>query len=123
MFDPNQARLLQAMGYTLLQRRSPAEAGDGAGAAPASPATTTAANAGDAGAAPALWNAVLAAAGLDATRAEACGLRRVANGIAFGHHDDELWIDLQALRGDARAKRALWRTLRALRRSERERTR
>jgi hypothetical protein len=137
MFDSTQVQLLQAMGYELWQRRGmaapapavppavpPAEVPDAP--APATPTAVAAPAATDAPAAGAaaprgLWAAVLAAAGLDAAAAERAGLRRAATGVAIAFRDDELWIDPQALRGDARTKRALWKTLRALRRAERGR--
>jgi hypothetical protein len=141
MFDPTQVQLLQAMGYELWQRRdaaappratSPAPAvAASAAAAPVSaaapvetvpdrsPAVPAPVVAGAAAPPPrSLWSAVLAAAGLDEMAAERTGVRQATTGVAVAFRDDELWIDAQALRCDPRAKRTLWKTLRALRRAE-----
>lgn len=133
MFDPMQLRLLQAMGYQLWQQApAGAVAPSPAGAAPAASPPAQAASVRPAAAAPArpeaegrvatpadrLWNAVLAAAALSPERAEHNRVRRAASGVPFEYLADELWIDPQALARQPRAKRTLWKTLRALRRAE-----
>jgi hypothetical protein len=128
MFDSTQVHLLQAMGYELWQCRGvPADVASpvlaehrepAAAAAPVDAPAMAAASPAAASPPPGLWGAVLAAAGLDAAGAERAGVRRASTGVAIAFRDDELWIDPQALRGDPRAKRALWKTLRALRRAE-----
>lgn len=143
MFDPVQQRLLEAMGYQLWQQAAPGSgASSPAGVAPVPPATvspgtiaaapmptSTATAAAGAPVVPAVtgraatpadrvWCAVLAAAALSAERAEHNRLRRASSGVPFEYLADELWIDPQALARDPRAKRTLWKTLRALRRAE-----
>jgi hypothetical protein len=126
MFDPTQVRLLQAMGYPLWQRVQPGVATRGIAAptvepAPlASPPMTSAASQTTCPA-DRLWAALLAAAGLSPQRAEQQRMRRASSGISFEYLADELWIDPQAMLGNPGAKRALWKTLRALRRAERGR--
>jgi hypothetical protein len=136
MFDSTHVQLLQAMGYELWQRRGvptavapPVVLADDRQPVVAPPATvgappaTTAAPHCAASPLPGLWGAVLAAAGLDAAGAERAAVRCASTGVAIDYRDDELWIDPRALRGDARAKRTLWKTLRSLRRAEFERRR
>ena len=126
MFDATRARMLEAMGYQLLVRagRVPVRSPD---ASAASTASTSASAEAPPAAAPLpasvvsdnrLWNAVLAAAALDPSRAEANGLRLSVSGVAVEYVRDELWIDPVALRRDRRAKAKLWKTLRTLRRRE-----
>jgi hypothetical protein len=126
MFEQTQIRLLEAMGYRLLQRPSAVEPG-------AVPATTgsaasesmPAAESPTAVPAPAvqspadrLWAALLAAAALTPERADANGLRRASSGVAFEYIADELWVDPEALRRNPQGKRGLWKALRGLRRLE-----
>jgi hypothetical protein len=143
MFDSTQVHLLQAMGFELWQRRDtvsatpaatldssppssspvpppPSPAGmQAAPPLPRAPDAPVAAIAPDAARAPGgLWGAVLAAAGLDEAGADRARVRQACTGVAVAFRGDELWIDPQGLRGDARAKRMLWKTLRALRRAE-----
>lgn len=146
MFDARQARLLEAMGYRLLQRvgsstvdgsAAPPVAGSGPRALPIDamppasplasttvgpPPTASTSDRATAGPGDRLWTALLQAAGLDPAGADAAGLRRAASGVAVEYLRDELWVDPLALRQRPREKRGLWKTLRALRRAELART-
>lgn len=109
-------RLLHAMGYSLLQRRTHAAAGERA----ERPAATALPRAGTeaAAAAPAspLWPALLKAAAASLEQAERLGWECTEQGPPFAFAGATLRINLSALRGDPGAKRALWKTLRPLRR-------
>jgi hypothetical protein len=128
MFTATQARVLEEMGYQVLVRPLPAAATEPSSIAsplPPAPASSprqtpirAAAVAVPSGPGQVLWDALLTAAALTPARAEANGLRRASSGVAVKYLRDELWIDPVALRRDARGKRGLWKTLRALRRAE-----
>ena len=116
MFEREPARLLEAMGYTLLQRVTVAAP---AAAAPAAPVQVEQAPKPSVPRNPdRLWQAVLAAASLDDARAAECLLYCASDGQPFAFNGAELHIDPAALRRAPSAKRALWKTLRALRRRE-----
>lgn len=115
MFEREPARLLEAMGYTLLQRVAVAPP---AGAAPAQVEQAPAPKPAVPRNPDKLWQAVLAAASLDDARAAECLLYCASDGQPFAFNGAELHIDPAALRRAPNAKRALWKTLRALRRRE-----
>ena len=110
-FSPEQRRLLQGMGYAVLQH-----ARDAAPAAARSPVPANrVAEPQPASAEPAshpLWTQILRALGGPAERA---GLFEVDSGPALQFDGPRLGINLMALRGDPAAKRRLWQTLRDLR--------
>ena len=110
-FSLEQRRLLQGMGYTLLQRvgaSAPAETNAMAGASRAAEPEPTRATP----AAHPLWTQILRALGGPAERA---GLFEVESGPALQFDGPRLGINLMALREDPAAKRRLWQTLRDLR--------
>lgn len=63
-----------------------------------------------------LLDALMAAAGAADSSPESLGWRLRDDGEAFAFEGADLWLNLSALRRTPSAKRALWRTLRALRR-------
>ena len=89
LWSAEQQRLLQAMGYVLYTQTS---------ASPTIPVPQVVANA------------------VEASTTEFSRLLRSLQLAAMGRDVSPLIADVAALRGDARAKRALWPKLRALRR-------
>lgn len=121
-FSAQQRRLLEAMGYVLLQRLAPPlpAAEVAAGAQAPAPSERPVPHAGDstpiapldaARDAP-LWSHILRALGGPPERA---GLFLVEQGPALQFDGPRLGLNLAALRQDPEAKRRLWRTLRELR--------
>lgn len=109
-------RWLRAMGYTPWVLRGRADAA----AHRPKDAEVTGAEAADppqSGAGPhPLLDALLAAAGATGSNPESLGWRLRDEGEAFAFEGADLWLNLAALSRTPSAKRALWRTLRALRR-------
>lgn len=68
----------------------------------------------------ALWTALLRACDATPADAEALGWKQACTEQAFAFVGAELHFNLSLLRRQPAAKRALWRTLRALRRQRRE---
>jgi hypothetical protein len=119
-FSALQRRLLEGMGYELLQRVAAPTSASGAGAAAALPIDQPAPSSGEANPTNArakasdspLWSHILRALGGPPERA---GLFLVDEGPALQFDGPRLGLNLDALRRDAEAKRRLWRTLRELR--------
>ena len=63
-----------------------------------------------------LWQALLRAVHASLNQVEALGWEAVLDGPPYRYDGPRLYLNLIALRGNAPAKRALWKTLRALRR-------
>lgn len=63
-----------------------------------------------------LWQALLRAVHASLDQVEALGWEAVLDGPPYRYDGPRLYLNLIALRGNAQAKRALWKTLRALRR-------
>lgn len=134
---PLRARWLREMGYRPLALRRTTVEGDvhaeveAARTAPveapasteSAPADVVAASRNDAAAVdagPALWIALLHACDAEPAEAEALGWKQSCTDQAFAFVGAELHFNLSLLRRQPAAKRALWRTLRALRRQRRE---
>ena len=112
--------LLQAMGYSLLQRRTQGAMVEvtATPSRPAQPATAPMPRNAAAPPAAALWGALLKAAGTSAEHVARLGWECTEHGPPFAFVGAQLRLNLAALRGDPPAKRALWKTLRPLRRQQ-----
>lgn len=110
-FSAEQRRLLQGMGYALLQRTGAPASAEAKPAIAANQTTEPAQTFSPAAAHP-LWAQILRALGGPAERA---GLFELESGPALQFDGPRLGINLRALRDDADAKRRLWQTLRDLR--------
>jgi hypothetical protein len=134
---PQRARWLREMGYRPMALRRTTAHGDAhaeidaARAAPASTPTVTQPVPSDArgaeahadptaAAGTALWTALLHACDAEPADAEVLGWKQSCIDQAFAFVGAELHFNLSLLRRQPAAKRALWRTLRALRRQRRE---
>lgn len=134
---PQRADWLRAMGYQPLALRRSTVVGDVGvevetprglpGETPsveeparAGPATTQPNRVSTADAGTALWTALLRACDAEPAEAEALGWKQSCIDQAFAFVGAELHFNLSLLRRQPAAKRALWRTLRALRRQRRE---
>lgn len=117
--DAHRQLLLREMGYTLWRQRDRSALGNAPATAGALAAATALADRPSAPlphATDPLWRALLlACAAVDAS-ADSLGWEARTHGPAIEFDGPTLRLNLQALRADGAAKRALWKTLRGLRR-------
>ncbi|MBD8525615.1 hypothetical protein [Pseudomarimonas arenosa] len=121
--QPQREAMLRAMGYRPLRLRRDDAADTGSVATPHALAAAPQPVAQPSPARPSqptdrdpLWQALLRAVHASLEQVDALGWEAVLDGPPYRYDGPRLYLNLIALRGQPAAKRALWKTLRALRR-------